>query len=87
MAFALSALGGKMGFKQDVVMLLLKHGAEGIMKYFAYRDAEREVLRINSTRFPDYEFHLVPTKHKRLDELLDQGALQASAGSAQNVET
>lgn len=62
-----------MSFKQDVVMLLLKHGAEGIMKYFAYRDAEREVLRINSTRFPDYEFHLVPANHKRLGELLNLG--------------
>ena len=62
-----------MSFKQDVVMLLLKHGAESVMKYFAYRDAEREVLRINSTRFPDYEFHLVPANHRKLDELLQQG--------------
>lgn len=62
-----------MSFKQDVVMLLLKHGAESVMKHFAYRDAEREVLRINSARFPECEFHLVPTNHKRLDELLEQG--------------
>jgi hypothetical protein len=62
-----------MSFKQDVVGLLLKNGAEGIMKYLAYRDAEKEVIRINTARFPDCEFVILSAKHKDIDELINQG--------------
>lgn len=51
-----------MTFKQDVVMLLLKHGTENVLKYISYRDMDKEVIRINSARFPDCEFVLVPAK-------------------------
>ncbi len=62
-----------MSFQQDVVALLLKNGAEGIMKYLAYRDAEKEVIRINTARFPDCEFIILSAKHKSIDELVSQG--------------
>lgn len=62
-----------MSFQQDIVALLLKNGAEGIMKYLDYRSAEKEVIRINTARFPDCEFVILSVKHKSIDELIQQG--------------
>lgn len=62
-----------MSLKQDIVLLLLQHGAKKIMESIAYRDAEKEVLRVNRARFPGYEFHIVPSKHKKLHKLIGQG--------------
>ncbi len=62
-----------MSLKRDAVILLLQHGAKKVVQHIEYKDAEKEVIRINQARFPEMEFHLVPSKHKKLSQLIKKG--------------
>lgn len=68
-----------MGLKQDIAVVLLQHGAKKVVEHIAYKDAEKEMLRVNRTRLPEAEFCLLSAKHKSLSKLIKDGWRDALA--------
>lgn len=68
-----------MSLKKDIAIVLLQHGAKKVVEHIVYKDAEKEVLRINKTRIPEAEFILLSAKHKKISQMIRDGWRDASA--------